>query len=138
MAANEAATGPYYSEEREARYISLPAGEDLQEGWFAGVDPASGQAKKAGTAGVQVIGRVTMPAPAGSSVTLERGCFTCEVDDTITPGPGLIGKIAYAQNQNSVTTTSSAGAIPAGIIMGTEDGKVWVDTRFVPLIAIPS
>lgn len=138
MAAIEAAKGPYYNESRDAEYLALPAGVKIYEGWLVGIDPATGKAVPAGVTGVITLGRAQNQAEVDDTVRIYRGCILYEADDSLTADNKQVGKTAYAQNNNSVTTVPAPGACPAGIVMGVQNGSLWVDTRQAPCLPIPS
>lgn len=138
MAAIPAATNAYDIREKSTDIITLTAGEELKQGWIVGINPTTGKAVKAGAAGVITLGRVETYANKDDELSIRRSGFWLPADNALTLDDKLVGKIAYAQNQNSVTTTSSANARPAGIVLAVKDGHLLVDTSVAPIIPTPT
>lgn len=139
MAAIAPSPNAYCITEKGGSIITLIAGEEIKQGWLVGVNPATGKAAKAGGAGIITLGKAETHAPAdGEEVSILRGCFFYPADDGLTLDGKQIGQIAYAQNQNSVTTASSKDARPAGLVLGYQDGKLLIDTTLAPILPTPA
>lgn len=138
MAAVTASANAYNTLQYGNEILQLPAGETIKSGWLVGISPTTGKITKAGGAGVITLGRAEIDAEADENVLIRRGAFGYPADTGLTLDGKLIGKVAYAQHQNSVTTTSSANARPAGIVLGVIDGGLIIDTTMAPALPTPT
>jgi len=125
--------------------FSLPAKAEREyaAGRLLAVDLADGRAARAAdTAGLMVVGRceVYVDNTEGNNddvmVRYITGTFSYN-NSTAHPIPqSHYGKPVFVENDTTVGTDPGTNNIFAGFFRGFERGKVWIDTRPLPMLAV--
>ena len=134
-----AATSSINTPERPGNFVQLlvATGAICYLGTLVARDSSGTAVPAADTAGLRVIGRAEHEASAGDPVKIRKAIFRFANSATNAITAAMIGKLAFVEDDSTVASTST-NRIVAGRIFDVDTDGVWIDTRDIPVAAIPA
>lgn len=126
--------------------FGIAAATKMYVGTLGAINAAGNAVPAADTAGLKVVGRAELPSgqddldnSAGDAgdktVNLKRGVFRLANSATNAVTAAELGRMVYAEDDETVNKTGGTNKVAAGIAValeGDSDEYVWVDTRGAP------
>lgn len=131
--------------EKQGQFIEglvVAAGATVYAGTLGALDATGKVVPASDTAGLIVAGRVeTLPLKdtfaAGEAALIKRGTFKFNNSAGNALTVANIGDIAYAEDDNTVATTSNH-LVKAGKVVGVDADGVWIDTTVLAQAFAPT